>query len=155
MEKLSESNPSYRDYRLKLAFEFAPGLAHISVSLRSLRSVAAIPVSMSQASSHLFAPFVPFRGHSRLILARLGFNPGYSVKKAPPEGAVGWCLVLQEFIKQTVDHKYLSPLQGGRYMGGYPALKLRAESSSPSGTKARQASIEAAGTYDRSCYFSC
>jgi hypothetical protein len=50
MEKLSESNPSNRDYRLKLAFEFAPGLAHVYASLRSLRSVAAIPVSISQAS---------------------------------------------------------------------------------------------------------
>jgi hypothetical protein len=39
-EKLSETNPSYRDYRLKLAFEFAPGLAHVYASLIHCNDVA-------------------------------------------------------------------------------------------------------------------
>jgi hypothetical protein len=62
MEKLSESNPSYRDYRLKLAFEFAPGLAHVYVSLRSLRSIAAISVSISQTSMFSHPTFLRLLG---------------------------------------------------------------------------------------------
>ena len=41
-------------------------------------------------------------------------------------------------IKQTVDHGYLPPFQGGWFLGRHPGLKPRAESFRPFGTSFRR-----------------